>query len=354
MKHKKPKEPAYVKHRLEMLCSPAWRALSPAAKCVLERLEIEHMRHAGKNNGQLICTYQDFVDHGIRRMSIAPAIRQLTELGFVVITQRGWRSSGHHRPAHYRLTYVENNGGPPPTDEWSKVPPPTKHEKCASRGAKTIPAAGSENDTRAGIENATRSGNGTPKNRERKRYSYLDASILGLGQAAVVLCSCPTPIPQKENPNERARHDPTVHSPRSPSPTCATPQQVVRAQPWSRDRGRFAPFARTTTPWLDTLLPYSFRDKTSMFRAHPLVRSAEAVAENETGYRQDSAGCAQGVLCLPWTASYDHRHSQACVSACEPALSSVALLERASGRCEVCRGRPARSDSPGPAMGTKT
>jgi hypothetical protein len=63
--------------------------------------------------------------------------------------------------------------------------------------------------------------------------------------------------------------NPTVHSPRSPSPACATPQQVVQAQPWSRDRGRSAPSARTTTPWLDTLLPYSFEDKTSrhdMFR----------------------------------------------------------------------------------------
>jgi hypothetical protein len=116
MKRAKP-QPAYVKHRRELLESPAWRALTLAAIRVIERLEIELMRHAGKNNGNLIVTYDQFVQHGIRRKSIAPAIQLLVDVRLLEITQRGWRSAGQHRPAHYRLTFLPTAGAPA-TDEW--------------------------------------------------------------------------------------------------------------------------------------------------------------------------------------------------------------------------------------------
>jgi hypothetical protein len=112
----------FVLRRLEMMRSPAWRALSGAAKSVIERLEIEHMLHAGKANGRLICTYNDFVEYGIRRMSIAPGIRQGSAFGFVEITQRGRRSPAGGNPTHYRLTYLPTNTCGP-TDEWREVKP---------------------------------------------------------------------------------------------------------------------------------------------------------------------------------------------------------------------------------------
>src|SRR4029077_9771971 len=105
-KPKRPKEPAYVKLRMEMLENQAWRALSAAAKCVLERLMIEHMRHGGTRNGHLICTHKDFGEYGIRYPSIAPAIRKCVAHGIVVITDRGWRAAAHGRPAQYRLTFL--------------------------------------------------------------------------------------------------------------------------------------------------------------------------------------------------------------------------------------------------------
>jgi hypothetical protein len=121
-KQAKPKEPPYVKLRMEMLCSPAWAALTPAAKCVIERLIIEHIRHAGKDNGKLICTHKDFAEYGIRYPSIAPAIRLAVKLGFVEITQSGWRSAGRRRAAQYRLTFLPT-AGTPPTDEWKQYQP---------------------------------------------------------------------------------------------------------------------------------------------------------------------------------------------------------------------------------------
>jgi hypothetical protein len=174
MKKPKTSEPPYIKLRREMLEAPAWRALTPAAKCVIERLIIEHIRHAGKDNGRLICTYDDLEQYGVRRMSIAPAIRLAVQLGFIRVTQIGWRSAGYRRPAQYRLTFLPtDNAGP--TDEWKHVQPDTispnnKHQKRQIRVAKTLlsPVAktipvrlvtGSENDTgrppKTGSENDT-------------------------------------------------------------------------------------------------------------------------------------------------------------------------------------------------------
>ena len=134
MKSKQKIAGAWVPRRLEMLRSPAWRALSGPAKGVIERLEIEHMTHGGKDNGQLICTHRDFGEHGIRYPSVAPAIRQGVNLGFVEITRPGWRSANHGRAAQYRLTYLPV-GNSAPTDEWKQISPnarrPLKHNPAA-------------------------------------------------------------------------------------------------------------------------------------------------------------------------------------------------------------------------------
>jgi hypothetical protein len=113
---------AYVPHRLDMLQSPAWRALGGAARAVLDRIEIERMKHSGQKNGDLIVTYNNFAEYGVRRSSIADAIREAVELGFVEITQRGRRSAGGGNPAHYRLTFLPTPNAAP-TDEWRNIKP---------------------------------------------------------------------------------------------------------------------------------------------------------------------------------------------------------------------------------------
>jgi hypothetical protein len=121
-----------------MLCSSAWRALTAPAKCIIERLIIEHCKHGGKDNGKLICTYQDFVEYGTRRPSIAPAIRLTVKLGFVEITQLGHRSPDHGWPSRYRLTFLATANANP-TDEWKNFAAPKQPKKNKSRGTKTYP-----------------------------------------------------------------------------------------------------------------------------------------------------------------------------------------------------------------------
>src|SRR5262245_58958352 len=61
---------------IEMLESPAWRALSLSVRRVIDRIEIELARHGGNDNGRLPVTFQDFVDYGIHLAAVAPAIRE--------------------------------------------------------------------------------------------------------------------------------------------------------------------------------------------------------------------------------------------------------------------------------------
>jgi len=100
-------EPPFVIHALEMRSSPAWLALPDESRRLLDRLELEHLKHAGKHNGELVVTYDQFRAAGIRRQSIPEAIRIAEALGFIRVMKRGGRSvAGLKFPSLYRLTYL--------------------------------------------------------------------------------------------------------------------------------------------------------------------------------------------------------------------------------------------------------
>jgi len=74
---------------IAMLESPAYRLLSLSAHKVISRIEIELAHHGGNDNGKLPVTYQDFIDYGITRECVAPAIREAEALCFIKITKHG-------------------------------------------------------------------------------------------------------------------------------------------------------------------------------------------------------------------------------------------------------------------------
>ena len=65
---------------IEMLESPAYRVLTNTAHRVISRIEIELGHHGGNDNGRLPVTYDNFIDYGVARMCIAPAVRGLPGL----------------------------------------------------------------------------------------------------------------------------------------------------------------------------------------------------------------------------------------------------------------------------------
>jgi len=111
----------FAPRTVEMLESSAYQVLSLSAHRVLARLEIELAKHGGTDNGKLPVTFDDFVRYGMDRHSIAPAIREVTALGFVEITRRGRAGNAEWRaPNHFRLTY-RPTAYARPTNEWVKV-----------------------------------------------------------------------------------------------------------------------------------------------------------------------------------------------------------------------------------------
>lgn len=155
----------------ELLASPAWGVLTLSDHKVLYRLCMEHMAHAGTENGNLTCTYSNFETYGIRRATIAASIRRLEVLGFIEVTERGRISRAEYKfPARYRLTFVQGNI--PATNEWQQVAtrdealrraemagqPVQVQQKRKKPDAKTLPAQDAVSlplDLIPGRENAT-------------------------------------------------------------------------------------------------------------------------------------------------------------------------------------------------------
>lgn len=107
-----------------MLESPAYRALSVSAHLVISRIEIEHAHHGGSDNGRLPVTTDNFVEYGMHRTSVAPAIREAEALGFIRITEHGCGGNAEYRrPNLFFLTFANGRGSRanPPTHDWRRI-----------------------------------------------------------------------------------------------------------------------------------------------------------------------------------------------------------------------------------------
>jgi hypothetical protein len=108
---------------IELLESPAYRALSASGHKVISRIEIELGHHGGNDNGRLPVTTNDFVEYGMHRTSVAPAIREAEALGFIRITERGRGGNAEYgTPNLFFLTFAQSrdSGKQPPTHDWRR------------------------------------------------------------------------------------------------------------------------------------------------------------------------------------------------------------------------------------------
>jgi hypothetical protein len=127
---------------IEMLESPAWCVLSLSARRLLNRIEIEHASHGGRENGKLPVTFDDFQNYGIDRHAIALAMREVEALGFVEVTVRGRAADAaeHRAPNRFRLTYQPTDKSKP-TDEWTRIATIKEAEQIAATARKPIKRA---------------------------------------------------------------------------------------------------------------------------------------------------------------------------------------------------------------------
>ncbi|MCV0394122.1 MAG: hypothetical protein K5872_22860 [Rhizobiaceae bacterium] len=123
----------FVPHTLDLLQSASWAERTVPLMRILDRLEVEHLRHAGTRNNRLFVSYGQFVESGISRRAIAPALTLGEELGLLKIVRPSASYGGIIRPpTAYGLTYAPDATGNT-TNEWRRVTP--AQAKAARRRA---------------------------------------------------------------------------------------------------------------------------------------------------------------------------------------------------------------------------
>jgi hypothetical protein len=114
-------EGGWIAHRLTLVVSPPWRLRPKPLMTILERLEVEHMRHAGKENGNLCVSYDQLVEAGVSRKMIRAAENAGEALGLLAVKPSETLQGNIRGASEYRLTYVPEKGRRAPSDEWLDV-----------------------------------------------------------------------------------------------------------------------------------------------------------------------------------------------------------------------------------------
>jgi hypothetical protein len=134
-----PDDEPHIRQRFVMMESPAWKALSLSARRVLDRIEIEFGRHKGKPeaNGELIVTFDDFVEYGITRRLVRPALNEVIALGFVRVTRMGAAGNADSRMATmYLITYQHAGSAQYLEDNWKRIKTNEEAEAIAKAARK--------------------------------------------------------------------------------------------------------------------------------------------------------------------------------------------------------------------------
>ncbi|MBX5093163.1 hypothetical protein [Rhizobium lentis] len=104
---------------IQLLESPAFTSLSANACRAFFRVVIEHVAHAGLENGRLVVTHPRFVSYGVTGEYVADALDGLEYKGLLKV-RRGRAGSGVAHPNLFTLTFVGDHEGAPATDEWKR------------------------------------------------------------------------------------------------------------------------------------------------------------------------------------------------------------------------------------------
>jgi hypothetical protein len=137
-----PEHSAWVWHTMELKRSPAWKGASINLLRLLNYLELEHLRHERKQNGDLLALYDDLVRFGITRGLILSTIREGEKRGLIEVEHVLRPRNGKRPPTRFRLTYLPTCSTDPKTkvvtwhretDEWRRYVEPKRSGQPESR-----------------------------------------------------------------------------------------------------------------------------------------------------------------------------------------------------------------------------
>ena len=133
--HRPPKGEPFVWLTRELLTSPAWRNRSVNTIRLLDFLMVEHMNHAGTENGNLKATHEQLRAYGLSANSIRDAIEEAEFLGLIRFT-RGGRWASSNQPSLFRLTFQADRDDNPPTNQWKRRSEEQIHQRQKDRKAR--------------------------------------------------------------------------------------------------------------------------------------------------------------------------------------------------------------------------
>ena len=117
-----PKDVPWIPLTRDLLESAAWRGMSINCRKLIDFLIVDHMNHAGQENGNLKAPYDQLVTFGLTRSRIASAVHEAEYLRLIRV-ERGGRWAGSNRPSTYELTFLHKQRPTPtpPANDWKKT-----------------------------------------------------------------------------------------------------------------------------------------------------------------------------------------------------------------------------------------
>lgn len=144
----------FVIHTKELIESPAWSTMSGNCFKLINRLEIENIAHGGTENGNLIVTYNQLKECGIRKNSIKSAINEAVKRKLVIVNVSEKVSKYGKYTNSFTLTYLpvviksgEHREYVAPTNNWMFY----KDKKASNESDTNI---SNENDTNKEVKMA--------------------------------------------------------------------------------------------------------------------------------------------------------------------------------------------------------
>ena len=86
------------------------------ARKMIDFLCLDHMSHAGRENGRLMATYDQLEAYGLTRGLVSYAIDELVAFGFLKTSPRLRRIA-----TTYQLTFYGTYEHFPPTNDWQRI-----------------------------------------------------------------------------------------------------------------------------------------------------------------------------------------------------------------------------------------
>ena len=170
---------------IEMLESPAYRALSLSGHRIWARIQIEHAHHGGKENGKLPVTFRDFEKFGVCMDAIGPAIREVEALGFIQVTEEGRAGNGEWRkPNKFALTHLPTIDNPKASEGWKQLKTIAEAMTIAAAARKSMTKTKRHSDKiRAVPLGQTRAKEGDHRSDEPEHYPLRETRALSISRA---------------------------------------------------------------------------------------------------------------------------------------------------------------------------